>query len=283
MSSSIIAMNKAQIRNVTDDYYDKMNKNIKKIEIDFDVEAIHQFRVTYKKLRAFLRMLSAHHETAGEIKVSNHLKTCYALLGGIRDLQIHQQKILEITTATTKKPVGYFKAIQNEIKKLQPELAEVLQSTPVVASRLKTNASIPHKFALKSVEKFVQKKWIAMHAIISSKHFSDDNIHSIRKHLKDIFYNLNVYHRPEHNTLAQSTWKNKEEAHFAKLLAELGDFQDKCTSIAFMKTYWLNSLTPGNKQFLHGIKTMWLKDKANMKRRLVRKLKKYIVPIVTAS
>ncbi|CAN5494220.1 hypothetical protein BH11BAC3_BH11BAC3_00940 [soil metagenome] len=282
MSESILAMNKEQIRNVTDGYYNKMNKNIKKIEADFDVEAIHQFRVTYKKVRAFLRMLSSHHETAGEIKVSGHLKKCYALLGAIRDLQIHQQQISEVTKKVRKKPTAYLKAIQNEIEKLQPELAEVLNCKPVVASRLKTNASIPHKFALNSLGDFIEKKWIAIDAIISSEHFSDDNIHSIRKHLKDMFYNLNVFHDSEHDLLAQSFWKNKDENYFELLLTELGNFQDKCTSIAFMKTYLVNSLTPNDKQLLYSIKTNWLKEKAAIKQRLVRKLKKDIGLVIPA-
>lgn len=283
MSASILAINKEQIRNITDGYYNKMNKNIKKIEVDFDVEAIHQFRVSYKKVRAFLRMLSAHHETAGEIKISGHLKKCYALLGAIRDLQIHQQQISDVTKKVLKKPIAYLKAIQNEIENLQPELAEVLNSKPVEASRLKTNASIPHKFALNSFGEFVEKKWTAIDAIILSKHFSDDNIHSIRKHLKDMFYNLNVFHGSAHDLHAQNMWKNKDEVYFEQLLTELGNFQDKCTSIAFMKTYWLNNLSLNNKQLLHDIKASWLKEKTAMKQRLVRKLKKDIVPVAAAS
>ena len=77
-------MNQEQIKHITNNHYRKLKKHIKKVSEYFNVEAIHQFRVEYKKLRAFLRMISQQHETAGEIKISKKLKKGYNISGSIR-------------------------------------------------------------------------------------------------------------------------------------------------------------------------------------------------------
>jgi len=114
--------------------------------------------------------------------------------------------------------------------------------------------------------------------MIISGHFSDDNIHAIRKNLKDLLYNLKEYAGVEHTILSVSIWKGKDESFFIKLLDELGSFQDKCTAIALLKSYWLNCLNKYNRELLERIKNVWIKDKVNMKRLLVKKLKTDIVP-----
>ena len=274
-------MNKEQTKHITNNHYSKLKKHIKVIAEDFDVEAIHQFRVAYKKLRAFLRMISQDHEKAGEIKISKKLKKGYNISGSIRDLQLQQQRILEATKQELKKPQAYIRLLHKEIEKLQGELSEIFLEKPVTESKKKTDASIPDEFPLNSFRNFAQKKWAAIYAIIASGHFSDDNIHAIRKSLKDLFYNLKIHEGIEYDILSQSIWKGKDEQYFKKLLDELGSFQDKCTAIALLKSYWLNSLNPYNRKLLERIKKAWLKDKVRRKRLLVKKLKANVVSQLT--
>ena len=269
-------MNHKQIKHITNNHYRKLKKQIKIVAENFDMEAIHQFRIAYKKLRAFLRMISQDYETADEIKISKKLKKSYNISGSIRDLQL-QQRILEATKQELKKPQAYISLLQKEIEKLQPELSEIFLEKPVTESKKKTDASIPDKFELNGFSNFVQKKWEAIYAIIASRHFSDDNIHAIRKSLKDLFYNLKIYEGVEHELLSLSIWKGKDEQYFNKLLDELGSFQDKCTAIALLKSYWLNSLNIYNRELLERIKKGWVKDKVRMKKLLVKELKADVV------
>jgi len=271
-------MNQEQIKHIINNHYRKLKKHIKKVSEDFDVEAIHQFRVEYKKLRAFLRMISQQHETAGEIKISKKLKKGYNISGSIRDLQLQQQRIMAATKQEFKKPQAYLTLLQKEIDKLKPELSEIFLEKPAAESKKKTDALIPDEFPLNSFRNFVQKKWATIYAIIASRHFSDDNIHAIRKSLKDLFYNLKIYGGVEHELLWLSIWKGKDEQYFNKLLDELGIFQDNCTAIALLKPYWLNSLNKYNRELLERIKKGLIKDKVSMKQLLVLQLKTDIVP-----
>ena len=266
-------MNKEQINKVADAHYRKLKKNFKIIAEDFDMEATHQFRVEYKILRAFLRMISQEHETAGEIKFPKKLKKAYNILGSIRDLQLQQQQIMEVTRQEIKRPQAYFTLLQKEIGKLKPEFSEIFSEKPVNESKNKTGASFPDEFLLYSFKNFVQKKWATVYGIILSDYFSDDNIHAIRKNLKDLFYTLKIYERVEHEPLWLSIGKGKDKQYFNKLLDELGSFQDKCTAIALLRSYWLNSLNKYNRELLERIKKIWLQDKQSMKQLLIKKLK----------
>ena len=111
-------MNQEQIKHITNNHYRKLNKYIKKISEHFNEEAIHQFRVEYKKLRAFFRMISQQHDTAGEIKISKKLKKGYNISGSIRDLQLQQQRIISATKQELKKPKAYLTLLQKEIDKI---------------------------------------------------------------------------------------------------------------------------------------------------------------------
>jgi CHAD domain-containing protein len=266
-------VNPEQIKHITTNQYRKLKKHIKKVAEDFDMETIHQFRVEYKKLRAFLRMLSQQQATAGEIKTSKTLKRAYTVSGSIRDLQLQQQRIQEAAKQEQKKPQAYLTLLQKEIDSLKPELSETLLENPVNESKKKTDATIPDEFPLDSFKNFVQKKWTAVHAIIISDHFSDDNVHLVRKNLKDLFYDLKLYKGMEHEILSISILKGKDEKYFTQLLEELGHFQDRCTAIALLRSYWLISFNTYNRELLERIKKIWIKDKLRMKQLLIKKLK----------
>lgn len=271
-------MNREQIKHITNDHYTKLKRYNKNFFPGLDIESIHQFRVVYKKLRALLRMLSQQYDQVGEIKISKKLKKCYNISGSIRDFQLQQQRILEVTLHDPNKPLEYLTLIQEEKDKLQQELSEIFLENPVTESKKKTNAAIPDEFPLSRLLNFIQQKWATIYAILSSGHFSDDNIHAIRKNLKDLFYNMKMYPRIELDVLSQSIWKGKDEQYFIKLLDELGNFQDKCRAIGLLKSYWLNSFNTYNRELLERIKKGWLKEKVNMKQVLVKRLKTDFIP-----
>jgi CHAD domain-containing protein len=127
----VFLMDQAQIKNITNSRYRKLKKHIERVAESFDAEAIHQFRVEYKKLRAFFRMLSQGEDAGGEIKILKKLKKGYNVSGYIRDLQLQQLRIMEASKPEPKKPQAYLTLLQKEIDKLKPELVEIFSENPV--------------------------------------------------------------------------------------------------------------------------------------------------------
>lgn len=264
-------MDRAQIKNITDSRYRKLKKHIENVADSFDPEAIHLFRVEYKKLRAFFRMLSQGDKSAGEIKILKKLKKAYNVSGSIRDLQLQQQRITEAAKKEPKPPRGYLNLVQKEIDKLKPELLDIISENPVAECKKKTDAAVPVEFSDLQFNSFIKRKQADVTAVIEAGYFSDDTIHSVRKNLKDVFYNLKIYKAS--GTDVSPVDKGKGEKYFDQLLNELGDFQDKCTAIALLKSYWINSLNTYNRELLASIKKTWVKEKVNLKKLLIKKLK----------
>ncbi len=272
-------MNKEQIKHITDIHYSKLKNYNKHILRWPDAEAIHQFRVEYKKLRAFLRMITLQHVTRGKIKIARKLKENYNVSGSIRDLQLQKKHTLKASKQELNKPHAYLILLQKEIDKLKHELFELILSDPVAESKKKTDANIPREFRLAGFKLFIKRNVALINAIIISGHFNDDNIHTIRKNLKDLFYNLKKYSDLEHDRLLVSILRGENEKFIINLLDELGRFQDMCTAITLLKSYWLNSLNKSSQELLQGIKKKWASDKVIMQKMLIKKLKTNLVLI----
>ncbi|MCW3119404.1 MAG: domain containing protein [Chitinophagaceae bacterium] len=266
-------MNKEDIQRIVTGYFRKLKKCIQEILPGFEAEQLHQFRVEYKKLRAFLRMLSLRDNDKEKPRLSKNLKKAYHLAGSIRDLQLQKKSIVEAVRPDQKKARKYFNQLQREIKNLEKELSEVLDENPVSESKKKTVTMLPGKFQAVDFRHFMQTKRVTLKNMILAGDFRDDRIHSIRKLLKDIFYS-NKQITGENDKSIPGQWKEKNESYYKVLLEDLGNFQDRCRAILLLKPYWLRQLNTTNQMLLCHVKETWIKDKLAKKRKLVSKLKK---------
>jgi CHAD domain-containing protein len=265
-------MNKKQLKHITGDHYRLLKKHIKKVTENFDADAIHQFRVAYKKLRAFLRMISAGNKKGRKIKISKKLQQAYSIAGSIRDLQLQQERIRLASSAEYKRPQDYLDRLQQTIELYKPGFAEVYLENPVDKCKKKTDGAMPDEFSFHLFSDFVTQKWTSVFTITKYRRLRDDQIHAIRKHLKDLFYNLKVYDDAEKVILSTGIWKNKDEAYYFQLLDQLGRFQDTCMSISYLDKKWVNGLNSYNRALLARVKKSWLKDKRQLKQMLLNKL-----------
>ncbi len=266
-------MDQKQLKHITNIFYKKLKRLSKHIVSGFDIGTIHEFRLVYKKLRAFLCMIAKDGNKPGErIKISGKLKKSYHLLGTARDLQLQQKRILEATGGDLHKTNAYIILLQQEIDQLKPALVEIFSDNPVAASKKKTKASMPDGVPLKGFREFLKKQWLSVHTIVAAKRFSDDNLHTIRKSLRLLFYNLKIGKETDHDMLSPDNWKGKDEHYFHELSDELGNFHDKCMAINLLKIGELNSSNKYNRELLDRIKKKWLTEKTNMKQALKIKL-----------
>lgn len=222
-------------------------------------------------------MVAEEEGTKKGIGISKNLKAAYRVSGAIRDLQLQQQRVRKATRHDVIKPKVYLGLLQKEINKLKPRLVEILATNPVDKSKKKTDDAIPHTFPVARFRDFVHKKRGGVYEIIAAGHFTNTNIHTIRKNLKDLFYNFEIYDGAGGDMLAHGIWKGKDDKYFTDLLDELGQFQDQCIAIALTKPGWLNILPKNNHTRLERIRKTWQKNKLEMKQLLVKKLKNEFV------
>ena len=267
-------MNKKQLYRFNSKLHNKLKKQAKAILVDVDVEGLHKLRVAYKKLRAFLRMLSLQKKATVSIKISNKLKACFKKAGSIRDILLQQQNLLKaVKDKEIKKPASYLTLLQKESDQLKKELQKIVSIKAVTSNYKKTSALLPDKLSIKKFRNFLQQQWAIIDAIILSGSLSDENFHSIRKSLKDIFLNLNIYEKTKHGMLTNSIWRGKDTAYYTALLKELGNLHDIFTGISLLRIKLIKDLNKQNLAQLDKIKKVWQKQKATIKKTLITRLK----------
>jgi CHAD domain-containing protein len=268
-------MNKQQITHIAGAFFRRLKKYGNNAAENFNAESIHRFRVEYKKLRAFLRMISQ--ESNRKIKISKTLKHSYSVAGAIRDLQLQQQRLAETSKQKSKNSKPVDAILQKKINTLEAELLKILSKNPIAICKKKITPLLPDKYSLGHFKLFIQNKLASINALLSKSHISDANIHFIRKSLKDLFYNVQLYKGTEQKKLSQLIYKARNKNAFTQLLTELGSFQDKCIAIALLKKH-----RPVQTNTYNKIKTQWTKEKNAMKHLLIEKLKAIIVTQQTA-
>ncbi len=256
-------MDKQHLVHISDAFYRRLKKYSNNTTENFDAEPIHKFRVEYKKLRAFFRMLSQPEDIAQKIKIPKPLKQAYAIAGRLRDLQLQQQHL------TKKSGKTGIALRQKQMDAMKTELLKAMSKNPVSISRKKTGLLLPDKYPLSYYHVFIQKKQKSVNSIASKKQLTDAGLHTIRKNLKDLFYTLQLYKGIQYKKLSRLIYKEKNKKYYQQLLNGLGKFQDKCIAIALLKT--------SGRTRQAGIRKKWIKEKNALKQLITKKLNIFVL------
>src|SRR6266498_471691 len=80
-------MKRQALEEVANKYIHNIEKHSNRLPGSFDAEDIHDLRVGYKKIRAFLRLLQLESH-AGDLQLPPPLKSVYQTAGKVRDIQL---------------------------------------------------------------------------------------------------------------------------------------------------------------------------------------------------
>ncbi len=265
-------MNHKHVKHIVHQFHKDLEKHFEKSIKNFDMEALHQLRLTYKKLRAFLRMISNGEDGSAGILIAKKIKKCYRVAGRIRDMQLQQQRITEVAVQAAFQPKAYIGLLEKQISRQKPVFSATISPKIINQHQKKIFLLLPEKFSLLDADIYAQKIWAAINTIIISGRFYDHEIHNIRKKLKDLHYNFTSFNEDEKLLLLQRVWKGKEETYYKALLEELGCFQDQCMAIVLLNQFWLKNLHKKDRQHLEQVKQIWLENKKLLKLLLIKKL-----------
>lgn len=262
-------MNKVQIHHIVRNLFRKLSKYSCEIMQNWDTESIHHFRVTYKKLRAFLHFLSLNNYS-DKVKISKKLKSAYQYSGAIRNLQLHKTEIAEANLIYNYKPLEYLTFLQSQIEKLKPLLSDVFSEQTISKNKKKVLANLSKEMAEKHYLKFISKSILTINKIISMGKYGDNQIHSIRKKLKDINYTIDIF-KHTNPAITSPYFEFNNKFSLVSFLEQLGNYQDKCTSINLLNALWLKDFNFETRLHLNQIKSNWIKEKEIMKSELINK------------
>jgi len=264
-------MDRHQLLQFSNKLFRKLKQQAEEIRLGCAIGSVHHFRTEYKKLRAFLEMLSHNSPNSG-IEIPKKLREAYTVTGSIRNLQLQQLRVAKVFRHESKQPRAYLNLLQHEIDKVQPELEKLFAHDIISTSRKKTNAVLTDKFTASEVELFVAQQLNIILAIISLRSFRDDELHHIRRILKDLLYLVSHFKLPERSPTLAFLFKIRDDFHLTELINELGNLQDHRSALTLVSTAWLGKVNAHNRSLLSHLKKEWIREKLELKLSLINKL-----------
>ncbi len=266
-------MSRKAIQKIVNKFYKQFKDGCKKITKDFDKEELHQLRVIYKKLRALTRLLTAIKQE-DRFSFSKKIKKLYHIAGCVRDYQLQYDRISK--TAPTAGPKPYLRFLKKSIRSFEKDFVSIsikkkFKETKEDLKQLMSPAITADLFQL-----FFNQQWNLVQAIVRQQHFSDENLHSIRKCIKDIHYNLDIY-TASISTILPSYFPVKNIQHMKSLLDVLGDHQDLHKALELLGAKLVEQYNAAEQKQLADIKLMLMAEKLELKKQAVSKLKKEFI------
>jgi CHAD domain-containing protein len=253
----------------------KINKNYKGTIKDFDKEEVHKFRVGVKKLRALLRLLF-YNKTGNINKVPSRVKGLYNCLGNIRNLQLQEERIVQFTFRSNVWPYNYVGFIGSEQQVWKREAGRYKQKKLV-----KRNEAIRIRKGMKKPDK-KQLKAYAIHQsallqnLLLVEHFKDDDLHELRKILKDILYNWKLIKHYITPLLPLFLEKREDVEAFTVIL---GEFQDACISLEFLGKEFYPYPESTEDLILKDFRKEVESNKLYLKKRILNMISPSIIPV----
>jgi CHAD domain-containing protein len=183
------------------------------------VEDVHQFRVEIKKLRAFLRMIPAAPED--ELKIPRLLKEQYAKAGVIRDLQL-----MIAAKPGPHVEQKYMRQLKRKKKQLITQINRKDINLMIRKAGRKISGQLPQYLPVSVAAKFIHDKLLVIHTVTRKKNLTDEEIHSVRKELKDILYDVKNIGGSAPAILREMHWPAEREKFYTNLAEDLGKYQD---------------------------------------------------------
>lgn len=194
----------------------------------YDEEAIHDFRVEVKKLRALFRLRSSC-PGAKELHLHPSVRKYSNALGEVRCFQLQQQAVLQFCQRRKQAlPAQYLTLLQQLEVLAQWQATVVAKAVSIKQTkrRLKISGAVFCQQAC--VENFVARKKHELLKFLLLPIRADEDLHQLRKILKDLLYTWPLIKETVNDFFPDGVLTRECCDIFSE---KLGEFQDLCTSL----------------------------------------------------
>ncbi|MNK20206.1 CHAD domain protein [compost metagenome] len=255
LRNTVIGMKRKRIKRFIEKRMKRIEKYAILIMYSGDKEVIHQLRIQFKKLRAFVRLVRLESSAKKKLKVPSKLKKIYQYSGSVRDLQIYYDHIIPFY----KKKDGYTYQVLRQIAEAKSILLIALKQFRFHRILKHMTKRAPDRLSKKRIDRFIHQKSGAIDRLIGTK-VQDTQLHALKKHLKDVSYSLKIFHIPLQNYFPIAGKANIAELNqFSDIL---NDYLDCVVGINLLSTALAGKLSARDRGVMKGIKKSWRSKKA---------------------
>lgn len=243
-----------------------MEKLCGQIPATFDIEDIHDLRVEYKKLRAFIRLLQEEDDNS-KLKIPGKVKAVYTSAGPVRDLQLFFPLVEPHFSQLSSRQ--YLERLNKKLEVGKNDLQQAIKYTSFEKTEEALLSQLPKNLHTKTVRKFALDKIAAIQTGLHSIHH-DEDLHTIRKELKDLIYNIKMYRNDFNQPFPVNLGNTEEDLNHAATL--LGNYNDLCFALMFLQTHKEEGLPSEETQLLEQLENDWTIEKETRQVEVIQKL-----------
>ena len=216
-------MNSDKVKEVVVSQITALNELCRRVSPEFDVEAIHRFRVSFKYLRSFLRLIRMHNEDKG-LRLPEAYKKLYRAAGMVRDAQLEAQHLLQ-----NEPDLENYRAVVAE--RLDVGKKEWDRNfSPGMLAKFHRQALHWKSFDLPEgvLANFIRHRFDAMHTRMDGRHPGDEHLHLVRKDAKDII-NTTLLAEDESPDDMRTVRHDIPIHELSKMADDIGDYNNERT------------------------------------------------------
>lgn len=241
-------------------YLRTISDNMRGLKNSPETESIHKMRVAVKKMRAIVRMAEVEDELKAK-GIFKKMKKAYAAAGAIRDTEIYYEALNGYFNPGNIKT--YYSGMAAGLHKKLVRSISVIDIDKFTHTALKV---VPDKLGQMAIRKFIARE----KKLIDSKleeQMSDNTLHDIRKHFKNILYSLPYLKVNKRNSALLQRTKA-----VAKITTKLGDYVDTCMKLKHLNGELHGTHSRDYRAALEKARIDWLLLKHRQKDKLTKKL-----------
>ena len=235
----------------------------------FETETIHELRIEYKKLRAFIRLLQMDVDASRHLAISPAFKAVYHAAGKVRDLQLFLPQVILQAEKENTSLRNYIQQLQQQLFKSKEALVEAVEKMEEGHVINKITHDLPSALEDAAIRKFIHLKVASVQVILLALE-KDKEFHTIRKQLKDIIYNIRIFQSDWGISFPIAAWRSEKRLNDTATM--LGDFNDRCIAFSFLSEDIIDTLPEEEKSILKTWRTTILQEKEAFKQRAVEQV-----------
>jgi CHAD domain-containing protein len=235
----------------------------------FDAEAIHELRVEYKKLRAFVRLVQMDADASRQLLIPAPLKDLYHAAGAVRDLQLFMPQVTLLTAKENSSLPSYVQQLEQRLFKSKEALVKAIEEVDIDKELHKTLKGLPKELEDAAIRKFIHYKVATVQLTLLAL-AKDKELHSIRKQLKDIIYNIRIYDSDWGISFPVTAWRSEKRLN--DTATALGDFNDHCIALSFLRGETVEELPEEEKRTIEKWAAERLQEKETIKQQVMERV-----------
>jgi len=240
-------------------YEESLSVSAEQITLRFNIDNVHDFRTSVKKMRALLRWLGSSKRS-----LTASFTAIYHLSGELRNAQI----LLKDPATEKEELTGFRHWLSARVTRLEEEWYKKYDPRILRRLRKKIERASYKKANKRTIHQFFRKRVNRLNGILIIPSPPDEDLHDVRKILKDMQY---VYAWGEKNELID---KGPTGEILKEIGHQAGSFNDRRIAIQLLSTYLEEEKPEGPAlAALLETKQKWEEAKEQQKKELIATLK----------